>query len=167
MGPPAHAGLLAGIAARAARPEYALLLADCMRAYFDARLGLVAGITAERVAAFAREPLPSLTRSGCSYLMQVRARSLASWCRRRARQALLGCHRPLLAGVTSSGFLGPVQLCAFGADSACVAVRVGCLLHQGSVRELLHLMQTTKKTGCKGASSSSGWLPACCRCALA
>ena len=65
-------GLLAGIAVRAKRPEYAQLLTDCQRVYCEVRLGLVAAITAERVAEYARDPLPSLTRSGCSYLMQVR-----------------------------------------------------------------------------------------------
>ena len=70
-GPPPSAGLLAGVAARAARPEYGVLLADCVRAYHDARLGLVRDITAQRIASYAHEPLPSLTRSGCSYLMQV------------------------------------------------------------------------------------------------
>ncbi|KAK9909756.1 hypothetical protein WJX75_006999 [Coccomyxa subellipsoidea] len=68
---PGLKGLLAGVAARAKRPEYAQLLTDCQRVYCEVRLGLVAEITAERVAEYAREPLPSLTRSGCSYLMQV------------------------------------------------------------------------------------------------
>ena len=66
-------GLLAGVALRAKRPEYAQLLADCQRVYCEVRLGLVAEITADRIAEYAREPLPSLTRSGCSYLMQVSA----------------------------------------------------------------------------------------------
>jgi hypothetical protein len=65
------AGLLAGVAARAQRPEYAQLLADCQRAYCDTRLSLVTGVVAERVVDYAREPLPTLTRNGCSYLMQV------------------------------------------------------------------------------------------------
>lgn len=60
------------MAARAKRPEYAQLLTDCQRVYCEVRLGLVAEITADRIAEYAREPLPSLTRSGCSYLMQVR-----------------------------------------------------------------------------------------------
>ena len=68
-------GLLAGVAARAARAEYGVLLADCVRAYHDVRLGLVRDITAQRIASYAHEPLPSLTRSGCSYLMQARF-----WC---------------------------------------------------------------------------------------
>ncbi|EIE20882.1 Sec34-domain-containing protein [Coccomyxa subellipsoidea C-169] len=68
---PGLKGLLAGVAARAKRPEYAQLLTDCQRVYCEVRLGLVAEITADRIAEYAREPLPSLTRSGCSYLMQV------------------------------------------------------------------------------------------------
>lgn len=66
------AELLAGIAARAKRPEYAQLLSDCQRLYCEVRLGLVSEIIMGRIAEYAREPLPSLTRSGCSYLMQVR-----------------------------------------------------------------------------------------------
>jgi len=75
--PPGSAGLLAGLAARAGRPEYAQLLADCQRLYCEVRLGLVAGVTAQRVAAYAREPLPQRTRSGCAYLMQARPRPQA------------------------------------------------------------------------------------------
>ena len=66
-----RAGLLHGIEARAARPEYGQLLGDCQRAYCAARLVLVGGVTHARMAALAREPLPTLTRSGCAYLMQV------------------------------------------------------------------------------------------------
>jgi hypothetical protein len=76
-GPPGSAGLLAGLAARAGRPEYAQLVADCQRLYCEVRLGLVAGVTAQRVAAYAREPLPQRTRSGCAYLMQARPRPQA------------------------------------------------------------------------------------------
>ena len=65
------AGLLAGLAARGARPEYGQLLEDCQRLYCEVRLGLVAGVTAQRIAAYAREPLPQRTRSGCAYLMQA------------------------------------------------------------------------------------------------
>ncbi|KAK9845860.1 hypothetical protein WJX81_004499 [Elliptochloris bilobata] len=68
---PGLKGLLAGLAARGARQEYAQLLADCQRLYCEVRLGLVEGVTAQRVAAYAREPLPQRTRSGCAYLMQV------------------------------------------------------------------------------------------------
>ena len=65
------AGLLTGLVARGARPEYAQLLADCQRLYCEVRLGLVAGVTAQRIDAYAREPLPQRTRSGCAYLMQA------------------------------------------------------------------------------------------------
>ena len=53
------------------RPEYARLLADCQAQYCGARLGLVEPVVRQRVAAFARQPLPTLTRSGCAHLMQV------------------------------------------------------------------------------------------------
>jgi hypothetical protein len=65
------AGLLQGVEARVKRPEYARLLADCQAQYCGARLGLVEPVVRQRVAAFARQPLPTLTRSGCAHLMQV------------------------------------------------------------------------------------------------
>ena len=65
------AGLMAGVAARAQRREYMQLLSDCQRLYCEARLALVADVVAMRMAEYMREPLPSLTRCGCSYLMQV------------------------------------------------------------------------------------------------
>lgn len=64
-------GLLQGVEARSQRPEYARLLAECQAQYCEARLGLVAPVVRQRVAAFAIQPLPSLTRTGCAYLMQV------------------------------------------------------------------------------------------------
>ena len=68
------------MAARAQRREYMQLLADCQRVYCEARLSLVAEVVAVRMAEYAREALPSLTRSGCSYLMQVGLRSLLLSC---------------------------------------------------------------------------------------
>ncbi len=59
------------MAARAQQREYTQLLADCQRVYCEARLSLVGEVVATRMAEYAREALPSLTRSGCSYLMQV------------------------------------------------------------------------------------------------
>ena len=59
------------MAARAQRREYMQLLSDCQRLYCEARLALVADVVAMRMAEYMREPLPSLTRCGCSYLMQV------------------------------------------------------------------------------------------------
>ena len=56
---------------RAQRREYMQLLSDCQRLYCEARLALVADVVAMRLAEYMREPLPSLTRCGCSYLMQV------------------------------------------------------------------------------------------------
>ncbi|KAK9817306.1 hypothetical protein WJX72_012420 [[Myrmecia] bisecta] len=68
---PGLKGLLQGMESRSQRPEYARLVADCQQAYCDTRLHLVSGVTRERIAEYAREPLPSLMRHGCSYLMQV------------------------------------------------------------------------------------------------
>eukprot|EP00884_Botryococcus_braunii_P022753 jgi/Botrbrau1/9161/Bobra.160_3s0033.1 len=68
---PSLKGLLAGVGARAQRPEYAQLLTDCQRVYCETRLSLVSTVVAERVAEYTRDALPSLTRNGCSYLMQV------------------------------------------------------------------------------------------------
>ena len=59
------------MAARAQRREYMQLLADCQRVYCEVRLLLVADVVAARMAEYSREQLPSLTRSGCSYLMQA------------------------------------------------------------------------------------------------
>lgn len=64
------------MAARAQRREYMQLLADCQRGYCEVRLQLVADVVGARMAEYAREPLPALTRSGCSYLMQARAAPL-------------------------------------------------------------------------------------------
>ncbi|XP_042485003.1 conserved oligomeric Golgi complex subunit 3 [Macadamia integrifolia] len=64
--------LLEEIESRASRKEYAQLLAECHRLYCEQRLSLVRGIVHQRVSEFAKkEALPSLTRSGCAYLMQV------------------------------------------------------------------------------------------------
>ena len=68
------------MAARAQRREYAQLLADCQRVYCEVRLLLVADLVAARMAEYAREPLPSLTRSGCSYLMQACLWAASSLC---------------------------------------------------------------------------------------
>ena len=65
------AGLLSGVAARAKAPEYSRLLGDCRGLYCETRLGLVAPVTRSRIAALAGQPLPTLTRRGCAYLMQV------------------------------------------------------------------------------------------------
>ncbi|KAJ4789385.1 Conserved oligomeric Golgi complex subunit 3 [Rhynchospora pubera] len=56
----------------ASRKEYAQILPECHKLYCEQRLYLIKGIVQQRVSEYAkREPLPSLTRSGCAYLMQV------------------------------------------------------------------------------------------------
>ncbi|XP_062161819.1 conserved oligomeric Golgi complex subunit 3 [Alnus glutinosa] len=64
--------LLEEIESRSSRKEYVQLLAECHRLYCEQRLSLVRGIVHQRISEFAKkEALPSLTRSGCAYLMQV------------------------------------------------------------------------------------------------
>ncbi|XP_057864087.2 conserved oligomeric Golgi complex subunit 3 isoform X1 [Cryptomeria japonica] len=60
------------IETRSSRKEYAQILADCHTLYCEQRLSLVKGIVHQRITEYAKkEPLSSLTRSGCAYLMQV------------------------------------------------------------------------------------------------
>ncbi|CAI5498530.1 unnamed protein product, partial [Closterium sp. Naga37s-1] len=57
---------------RASRREYSQLLSDCHTIYCEQRLALVQPVVQQRITDFARrETLPTLTRSGCAYLMQV------------------------------------------------------------------------------------------------
>ncbi|XP_072997386.1 conserved oligomeric Golgi complex subunit 3 [Typha latifolia] len=64
--------VLGEIEGRSSRKEYAQILAECHKLYCEQRLQLVKGIVQQRISEFAkREALPSLTRSGCAYLMQV------------------------------------------------------------------------------------------------
>ncbi|KAE8677130.1 Sec34-like family protein isoform 2 [Hibiscus syriacus] len=57
---------------RAPRKEYTHLLAECHKLYCEQRLSLIKGTVHQRISEFAKkEGLPSLTRSGCAYLMQV------------------------------------------------------------------------------------------------
>eukprot|EP00850_Spirogloea_muscicola_P001883 SM000007S20843 [mRNA] locus=s7:535084:547309:+ [translate_table: standard] len=64
--------LLEEMEGRSSRKEYAQLLSDCHTVYCEQRLFLVQNVVQHRVAEYARkEPLASLTRSGCAYLMQV------------------------------------------------------------------------------------------------
>ncbi|KAK9101646.1 hypothetical protein Scep_025076 [Stephania cephalantha] len=64
--------VLVEIESRSARKEYSQILAECHRLYCEQRLLLVRGIVHQRISEFAKkEALPSLTRSGCAYLMQV------------------------------------------------------------------------------------------------
>ncbi|KAF8388670.1 hypothetical protein HHK36_025350 [Tetracentron sinense] len=64
--------VLEEIESRSSRKEYEQVLAECHRLYCEQRLSLVRGIVHQRISEFAKkEALPSLTRSGCAYLMQV------------------------------------------------------------------------------------------------
>ncbi|XP_038990079.1 conserved oligomeric Golgi complex subunit 3 [Phoenix dactylifera] len=64
--------LLGEIESRSTRKEYAQIVTECHRLYCEQRLSLVKSILHQRISEFARkEALPSLTRSGCAYLMQV------------------------------------------------------------------------------------------------
>ncbi|THG12269.1 hypothetical protein TEA_003726 [Camellia sinensis var. sinensis] len=64
--------VLEEIESRSPRKEYAQILAECHKLYCEQRLSLVKGIVHQRISEFAKkEKLPSLTRSGCAYLMQV------------------------------------------------------------------------------------------------
>ncbi|PON66074.1 Conserved oligomeric Golgi complex, subunit [Parasponia andersonii] len=64
--------VLREIESRSSRKEYIQLLAECHKLYCEQRLSLVKGIVHQRISEFAKkESLPSLTRSGCAYLMQV------------------------------------------------------------------------------------------------
>ncbi|WOH11318.1 hypothetical protein DCAR_0830799 [Daucus carota subsp. sativus] len=64
--------VLEEIESRSQRREYVQILADCHRLYCEHRLSLIKDIVQQRISVFSKkEALPSLTRSGCAYLMQV------------------------------------------------------------------------------------------------
>ncbi|PPD86759.1 hypothetical protein GOBAR_DD16299 [Gossypium barbadense] len=64
--------VLEEIESRASRKEYVHILVECHKLYCEQRLSLIKGIAHQRISEFAKkEGLPSLTRSGCAYLMQV------------------------------------------------------------------------------------------------
>ncbi|KAJ9183680.1 hypothetical protein P3X46_007503 [Hevea brasiliensis] len=64
--------ILEEIEGRSSKKEYAQVLEECHKLYCEQRLSLVKGIVLQRISEFAKkEALPSLTRSGCAYLMQV------------------------------------------------------------------------------------------------
>ncbi|KAJ6799528.1 conserved oligomeric Golgi complex subunit 3-like [Iris pallida] len=64
--------VLEEIESRSTRKEYIQILTECHRLYCEQRLSLIKGIMQHRITEFAKkEALPSLTRSGCAYLMQV------------------------------------------------------------------------------------------------
>ncbi|MCL7023786.1 hypothetical protein MKW94_009497, partial [Papaver nudicaule] len=64
--------VLVEIESRASKKEYAQVLAECHKLYCEQRLSLIKSIVHLRISEFAKkEELPSLTRSGCAYLVQV------------------------------------------------------------------------------------------------
>ncbi|XP_074280825.1 conserved oligomeric Golgi complex subunit 3 isoform X2 [Silene latifolia] len=64
--------VLEEIECRSSRKEYTQLLAECHKLYCEQRHSLLRGIVQQRISEFSKkEALPSLTRSGCAYLMQV------------------------------------------------------------------------------------------------
>ncbi|GAU16792.1 hypothetical protein TSUD_200350 [Trifolium subterraneum] len=64
--------LLEEIESRSSRKEYGQILIECHRLYCEQRLSLIRSIVQRRISEFSKkESLPSLTRSGCAYLIQV------------------------------------------------------------------------------------------------
>ncbi|KAH9804871.1 Conserved oligomeric Golgi complex subunit 3 [Citrus sinensis] len=64
--------VLEEIESRSSKKEYVQILEECHKLYCEQRLSLVKGIVQQRISEFSKkETLPSLTRSGCAYLMQV------------------------------------------------------------------------------------------------
>ncbi|CAA6658710.1 unnamed protein product [Spirodela intermedia] len=64
--------VLEEIEGRSSRKEYEEVLSDCHRIYCEQRLSLIKSLVQQRISEFAKkEALPSLTRSGCAYLIQV------------------------------------------------------------------------------------------------
>ncbi|KAG2579160.1 hypothetical protein PVAP13_6NG239803 [Panicum virgatum] len=64
--------ILGEIESRSSRKEYAQILSECHSLFCEQRLYLVRGMVQQRISEFARkEALPSLTRSGCAYLMEA------------------------------------------------------------------------------------------------
>ncbi|XP_066327016.1 conserved oligomeric Golgi complex subunit 3-like isoform X1 [Miscanthus floridulus] len=64
--------ILGEIESRSSRKEYTQILSECHSLFCEQRLYLVRGMMQQRISEFARkEALPSLTRSGCAYLMEA------------------------------------------------------------------------------------------------
>jgi len=64
--------ILGEIESRSSRKEYTQILSECHSLFCEQRLYLVRGMMQQRILEFARkEALPSLTRSGCAYLMEA------------------------------------------------------------------------------------------------
>ncbi|KAG5541851.1 hypothetical protein RHGRI_021634 [Rhododendron griersonianum] len=71
--------VLEEIERRSPRKEYVQILAECHKLYCEQRLSLVKGIVHRRISEFSKkDKLPSLTRSGCAYLMQGLMQSCAN-----------------------------------------------------------------------------------------
>nr|GMC77330.1 conserved oligomeric Golgi complex subunit 3 isoform X1 [Ipomoea batatas] len=63
--------VLEEIESRTPRKEYVQILEECHKLYCEQRLSLIRSIVQQRISEFSKkEALPSLTRSGCAYLMQ-------------------------------------------------------------------------------------------------
>ncbi|CAD6265300.1 unnamed protein product [Miscanthus lutarioriparius] len=64
--------ILGEIESRSSRKEYTQILSECHSLFCEQRLYLVRGMVQQRISEFARkEALPSLTRSGCAYLVEA------------------------------------------------------------------------------------------------
>uniref|UniRef100_A0A0E0ICR1 Conserved oligomeric Golgi complex subunit 3 n=1 Tax=Oryza nivara TaxID=4536 RepID=A0A0E0ICR1_ORYNI len=64
--------ILGEIESRSSRKEYTQILSECHSLFCEQRLYLIRGMVQQRISEFARkEALPSLTRSGCAYLMEA------------------------------------------------------------------------------------------------
>ncbi|KAM3210629.1 hypothetical protein ACQJBY_064550 [Aegilops geniculata] len=60
------------IESRSSKKEYAQVLSECHSLFCEQRLYLIRGMVQQRISEFAKkEALPSFTRSGCAYLMEV------------------------------------------------------------------------------------------------
>ncbi|KAK1668330.1 hypothetical protein QYE76_056489 [Lolium multiflorum] len=60
------------IESRSAKKEYAQILSECHSLFCEQRLYLIRGMVQQSISEFAKnEALPSLTRSGCAYLMEA------------------------------------------------------------------------------------------------
>lgn len=116
------AGLLKGIEGRAElAAEYAQLLADCQQIYCDTRLLLVVPVVQQHILDSSAEPLPTLMRQGCAYLIQVGVsrvgpvrpvqRPAAAFCSWRLNPTLVGT-RPGLAWLVATAGTPDLFVCA-------------------------------------------------------
>lgn len=88
--------------------DYARLLKDCQDLYCETRLALMHAPVAAHIRQCAASPLPSLLRSGCSYLMQVCVRGVV---RDAVGWGGEGRLRPLLADGMLGLVAGHCRLC--------------------------------------------------------